>query len=971
MNKKNLVILITIPFIIFGCTSKPVPPKLDAKVEYASGSYQAQFADSNAENVPADSSKKKKNEAEVAVTEDGNSPLKLMKSGKIEDVKASFVYKYDIDAADENGNTLLHMAAEKNDAELCKYLIQKGADPDLKNNESDTPLMVAIKDGCEEAANIIVELNPNTLFSRDAKGRTALDLGLNSYSGYYETFITPELGRIKDSDGQTIVHYFVKTKNVKGIRECANKGISVCEKDNYGLTPMDIAFRQMADEDGAVRVLAELILGGAEEMGGDYAYFENAVASRNYSTRLADGQTPLHVAAILGHNSIVNFLLENGADPSAQDSSGATPLHEAIRYGNLGIAKALLDSGANVNACDNLGKPPVMVIIPKESMMDTYHLLLAYKADLTQKDMFGDTVLHTVTMINVDKEIVEFLINNGADLNAKNKEGSTPLSIAVQKREVEIVKLLTDNGADIHTKNANGISPLFLALTSTPEVLQAIVNEKNAITQDSEGNTPLHIALINDASLSRVKYIVSQTGDVNIRNREGNSPLFITVLKNRKEVGELLLQKGADIFSTNINNNSPLRVALKYSATVPTVQDWLLNSDTIRARDGSGNTVLHYAVEWKYIDAINYLLSRNADVKAKNANGESVLFSAAKTNNPEIIQRIVNGGADLYARDNLGSTPIHMAVRFEADKSIDKLVLMGVDVNAQNTSGKSPLAEAVLSGKIDIAKVLLKDGADPNTCDISGVTILMDAIRGCNENVVRLLLKNGANPNTQDINGRNAYHEAAFMGDSDIIKIIRNAGGNPLARDKQGKTPLSIVMKKEPAVVLEILGNNRNVADSDGNTPLHIIVKEKGSVELLRAVIAAGFPLDARNSDGYTALNLAIEADDVSRAIVFLENGANPFQMIDKKGNNGVTIAMEKNNMEMIEKIVKHAGKKTDVQGNTILHYAAKGSPEEIVQYLVDANLDKSVTNIAGDTPYVIAERWKREKSILSLLKIN
>lgn len=957
MNKKHLIFLFSISLFIFGCASKP-----------------KENDDSTSDKKPAEEAevkKTKKSDAEIQSDAQEETPLDLMRHGKYTELRQSFVYKYDINEADEEGNTILHMAADKDDADLCQYLMKKGADPDLKNNESDTPLMLAIRGGCDNAASAIVQLNPMTLFSRDSKGRTALEIAVKSYSGYYDTLITPEVGKVKDSEGQTIVHYFVKSKNARGIRECVNKGISVCEEDNYGITPMDLAIKQMADEDDSVRVVAELLLGGAEEITGDYNYFGNAVSTRNYSARLTDGQTPLHIAAIMGHRAIANYLLENGADPSAQDSSGATPLHEAIRYGNLDIAQSLLKAGANVRAADNLGKPPLMVIIPKEKMLETYKLLMEYKADILQKDSFGDTVLHTVTMLNVEKDIVEYLIENGADVNAKNKEGSTPLSIAVQKREVEIAKLLTDSGADIHTKDANGITPLLLSLTSTPEILQAIVNPKNALSQDSEGNTPLHVALIYDASLSRVKYIMSQTDDVNIRNREGNSPLFISVLKNRKEVGEVLLQKGADIFSTNINNNSPLRVALKYSATVPTVQDWLLNSDTIRSRDGSGNTVLHYAAEWQYLDAINYLLSRNADIKAKNANGETVLFSAAKSNNPEIIQRLINGGADVFARDNLGSTAIHMAVRYEAVNSIDKLVRLGVDVNAQNTSGKSPLAEAVVSGKMDIAKNLLKNGADPNTCDINGVTILMDSIRGCNESVVRLLLKNGANPNTQDINGRNAYHEAAFMGDIDIIKIIRNSGGNPLARDKQGQTPLSIVMNKQPSVVLEILGNNKNIADSDGNSPLHIIVKEKGSVELIRAVIAAGFPLDARNSDGYTALNLAIAADDVQRALVFLENGANPFQMIDKKGNNGVTIAMEKNNLEMIENIVKLAGKKSDVQGNTILHYAAKSSPEEIVKYLVNSGLDKRITNVAGDTPYVIAERWKREKIILAILRIN
>ena len=200
----------------------------------------------------------------------------------------------------------------------------------------------------------------------------------------------------------------------------------------------------------------------------------------------------------------------------------------------------------------------------------------------------------------------------------------------------------------------------------------------------------------------------------------------------------------------------------------------------------------------------------------------------------------------------------------------------------------------------------------------------MDAIRGCSKDSVQLLLKYGANPNVQEVNGRNAYHEAAYMADVGIIKLIRNAGGNPLSRDKQGNTPFSIVVKKDINVIREVLGNNYTITDSDGNTPIHIVVKANASDDLLQTLIAEGYPVDTRNADGYTALNYAIENDDVKTALVLLENGANPFQQIDKKGKNGISIALDKGNKKMISNIVKYAGKMTDVQGNTILHYAAK-----------------------------------------------
>ena len=238
----------------------------------------------------------------------------------------------------------------------------------------------------------------STLFSRDSEGVTALDRGLLADESYYDLFITTKAGELRDVEGQSIVHYFVRTKNLKGIRQCIIKGIPISVKDDNKKTPLDVAFENLDDEE-SVEIAAELIMGGADEVATDFAYFQDAMLARNVNSRFDDGQTPLHLAAIYGHNAIAKYLLENNADTTVQDSSGATPLHEAVRYGNVEIAKALLNSGANVNARDNLGKTPVMLILPKDKTAEIYKLLITHRADLTQKDMFGDTVLRPAMVV--------------------------------------------------------------------------------------------------------------------------------------------------------------------------------------------------------------------------------------------------------------------------------------------------------------------------------------------------------------------------------------------------------------------------------------------------------------------------------------------------------------------------------------------------------------------------------------------
>ncbi|EID85930.1 ankyrin repeat-containing protein [Treponema sp. JC4] len=903
--------------------------------------------------------------SQVAPKADKDSIFKLLKQNKYDEVRSRFQYADDINGVDEEGNTVLHLAAAANEADLTLYLLIKGADPELKNYNGDTPLSLAIKSGAVESAETIVNQNQDCIFARDGNGQMALDLALNTSPAYYGIMINEKTGAAKDSDDNTIVHHFVMSKNVRGIEVATALKLPIDQKNAAGKTPLELAYLNLTDDD-SVTCAADLILGGAETNNEEYAYFETAVSDRNLDERFDDGQTPLHIAAIQNHVAIEKYLLVNDADNSAQDSSGASPLHEAVRYGNLDIIKALLDSGANVNSKDNLGKTPIMVITPKDRTQEIYTLLISYRADLNEKDMFGDTVLHNAIMVNSDVEVVSILTNNGADVNVRNKEGVTPLHIAVQKDQVGTAHLLTENGANIHTMDAKGKSPLALALEGSQAMLEAVVTQKNAMTQDSDGNTPLHVALLKDAPLSKVQYIVSLTDNVNLRNRDGNSALFLAVIKNRQKVGELLLAKNADIFSTNTNNNSPLRLALRY----PKIQEWLITSKTIRATDGSGNTVLHYAAEWQFTDSVKSLTSKGADISATNSSGENCLFSAARTNNPAVVQVVVDCGADIYDRDNLGSTPVHVAVRWDAPDSIDKLVLLGANVNAQNSSGKTPLAEAVVSGKYLIVRKLLESGANPNVGDTNGVTPLIDAIRINNKDMVKLLLVHNANPNLQQVNGQNAFHEAAILGDKEIITLIRNVGGNPLARDKKDNTPFSIVMNTNPALIRDVLGNSYTITDSDGNSPINIVVKSRKSVALLQTLIDYGYPIDTKDSDGYTALNYAIEHKYYNTATVLLQNGADPFLMIDKKGRNGVTIALESKDTKILNTIAKYAGTLCDIQGNTILHYAAKTSDEEIVKLLISYGLDKKIANISGDTPYDLAVRWKRPE-IANILDIE
>ncbi len=889
----------------------------------------------------------------------------LIANGKTQEVKELFTSKYNINAVDKNGDTALHVAARKNDADLVTFLITKGADTNLKNYNSDTPLHVAIKNDSFEAARILSTVSGD-IFSRNKDGISALALAINKNDVYYDIMITTKNGELRDTDGETIVHYFVKTKNLKAINYCIKKGIPVDVKDNTGKTPLALALENSSDYD-SIQIAATLLKFGVRPISGDYDYFENAVTERSLSMNLKDGQTPLHIAVISGHSGIAEYLIKNGANLSAQDLAGATPLHEAVRYGQTDLVSMLLKNGANPNAKDSLGNTPLLLIPPEKNRKEVYKLLLSSKANPNIKDTFGDTPLHIATLSSMKTDILDEMIQAGADINARNKQGITPLTIAVENKLMDHVNFYISHNADIYAGDNQGNTPLSIALAGNLTMLQALVTKENVDNLDSEGNSPLLIAIENRAPIEKIEYILSLNPNVNIRNSDGNSALNLVVQNHREDIGKELLQHGANIFSTNKDNCSPLRLALEDKTGE---KDWLLTSKTIAATDGSGNTALHYAAEWGLESAVQKLLEKGADPNARNANGETPIFSAAENDNTNILSLLAKEGADISIRDHLGSTPLHIAVRWNALNEVPELIKMGISVNTQNISGQTPLSEAVIVGNVEMAELLLQNGANPNSSDTDGKTILSVAIQTQQIPVIKLLLNQGANPQIQDMYGTNAYHEAAKTGNIEIINLIHATGGNPLSRNKKGITPFALSLQKDIKVIDAVLGDKTTITDSDGNTPIHIAVKNNVSADILSHLVEKGYPLDTRNSEGDTPLSITVRNANENLCLILLQNGANPFTAIRKKGSNALTIAFAENNTTILGYMGQYAGTKTDVQGNTILHYAAKTASAETITKLLQLGLKTTVKNLAGATPYDVAVNWER-KDIAELFKNN
>ncbi|HPX26682.1 MAG TPA: ankyrin repeat domain-containing protein, partial [Treponemataceae bacterium] len=207
----------------------------------------------------------------------------------------------------------------------------------------------------------------------------------------------------------------------------------------------------------------------------------------------------------------------------------------------------------------------------------------------------------------------------------------------------------------------------------------------------------------------------------------------------------------------------------------------------------------------------------------------------------------------------------------------------------------------------------------------------------------------------------NAYHEAAESGNIELIKLVQDAGGNPLSRDAHGTTPFSLVILKGDNVIKAVLGTNSRLIDSDGNTPLHIAIEKKADPSVLSLLLSMNYPVNTRNREGIIPLVIAAKNGMKEHVQLLIEQGADIY-LTDNSGECALSIALTKQTA-LLDSMVKYAGKKVDIAGEGILHYAARLADISTLQKVLGMGLDRQSRNISGETPRDIAVRWQKTEA--------
>lgn len=188
-------------------------------------------------------------------------------------------------------------------------------------------------------------------------------------------------------------------------------------------------------------------------------------------------------------------LLERLRDPSAKNAQFPTSLIVALYWckdasganaippaHNFALVKALVEGGANVNISDILGAPPLLLAASR-GQRDVVRYLMERGANIDAKDKNGNTPLSYVATWHYlpgDPDILNALLDRGANINGAYHLGTTPLMFALQTGNSNTVRLLLTRHADLNRRNSQGISALSLAQNGLDKEMVALLKQSGA-----------------------------------------------------------------------------------------------------------------------------------------------------------------------------------------------------------------------------------------------------------------------------------------------------------------------------------------------------------------------------------------------------------------------------------------------------------------------------------------------------------
>ncbi|KAG8593259.1 hypothetical protein GDO81_000773 [Engystomops pustulosus] len=626
---------------------------------------------------------------------------------------------------EETQETALTLACCGGFLEVADFLIKAGADIELG---CSTPLMEAAQEGHLELVKYLLAAGAN-VHATTATGDTALTYACeNGHTDVADVLLQAGADLEHESEGgRTPLMKAARAGHVCTVQFLISKGANV----NRTTLNNDHTVLSLACAGGHLAVVELLLAHGADP-----------------THRLKDGSTMLIEAAKGGHTSVVCYLLDypnNLLSAPPPDVTQFTPpshdLNRAPRVPmqalpmvvppqepdkppanvatNLPIRNKAVSgrtSAISNTPTHSIGTsisqpqtPTPSPIISPSAMLPIYPSI-----DIdAQTESNHDTAL-TLACAGGHEELVQTLLERGANIEHRDKKGFTPLILAATAGHVGVVEILLDNGADIEAQSERTKdTPLSLACSGgRQEVVELLLARgANKEHRNVSDYTPLSLAA-SGGYVNIIKILLNAGAEINSRtgSKLGISPLMLAAMNGHTAAVKLLLDMGSDI-NAQIETNR--------------------------------NTALTLACFQGRTEVVSLLLDRKANVEHRAKTGLTPLMEAASGGYAEVGRVLLDKGADVNAPPVPSSRDT--ALTIAADKGHYKfcelLISRGAHIDVRNKKGNTPLWLAANGGHLDVVQLLVQAGADVDAADNRKITPLMAAFRKGHVKVVRYLVK--------------------------------------------------------------------------------------------------------------------------------------------------------------------------------------------------------------------------------------
>ena len=555
-----------------------------------------------------------------------------------------------------------------------------------------------------------------------------------------------------------------------------------------------------------------------------------------------------------------------------------------------------------------------------------------------------------------DAGIIDLFFTAGMQPVVKNKAGTPAIVAAVAGKNPQIIQMMIDRipagqgeSAPINQTDAKGRSALSLAAEQGDNSLINTLNTKggSAFSMDSEQYTPLHFSVLKnkiETAQLLIQLDASANQDqkpraLNFSNNNAETPLLIAVRNKNAEMVKLLLSQGASPDIADRRGYTPLMAAVEMD--VPQIAEWLIDAKArIDLYDAGGMSPLKFAIAKSNSAMVDFLIKKGADPDFAR-DGDKLPIEIVLTAKPFDLELFNYLNKISKKSDLVASSLLFDAVDNNQIDVVKILLARGMDANSKDADGKTLLYKTLEKGYGDIAALLIEKGADPQTA-VGTLPPLELAVRANMKVVVKKLLDAGANPDVRTNEGYTLTEVCVYKGYPEVLEMLMEKG----AGIKLDYAILwSIIDGKGLAVpVLLKYGANPNVLSQQGDPALWLAVSSSQEVAVEALLKYKAFPNVISQTLGSSALGLAAYVGNVK-----------------------------------IIKLLIDAGAQTDMpdkSGVTPLGYAASQAHIDAISYLLEKGADpkhidkygRSIQDLVNSSP---VSGDKKEKVSILLRKIN